>query len=233
VTPQDKNLPAEEYLVGLIKAMIGEDQDLVGLNNARTNIGASECMRNLPSISSAYTNTKAVALKAELAQHLCVLVTPKDDPVYLQLHDKYQGCILFDNETRASQKLFRVVAIQYVQSFAAGRFSCWEATCEPIYRDAGTGKFVVPPELLVEGSSVIHTNALVGYAVAEYPNGSDGQPTFLPWLDNYIYHFENVIAPKFATTPSTLDSPSKGRKDLPSYTQLPHKPTRPKSSSRT
>ena len=94
VTPKDKNLPAEEYLVGLIKAMIGEDQDLVGLNNARTNIGASECMRNLPSISSAYTNTKAVALKAELAQHLCVLVTPKDDPVYLQLHDKYLGCIL-------------------------------------------------------------------------------------------------------------------------------------------
>ncbi len=120
VTPKDKGTPAEEYLVRLIKAMIGEDQDLVGLNNSRTNIGTAEFMRALPSISSAYTNTKAVALKAELAQHICVLATPKDDPVYLQLHDKYLGGILYDNETRASHKLFRVVAIQYVQSFTAG-----------------------------------------------------------------------------------------------------------------
>ncbi len=256
VTPKDKGSTVEDYLVRLIKAMIGEDADVVGLDNSRTNNCPAEYIRLLPSISSSSTNPKAVALKAELTQHICILATPKDDPVYLQLRDKYVGCVLYDNETRASHKLFRVVAIQYVQSYTAGRLSCWEATCEPIYRDAATGKFVVPHELLVEGSGVIHTNALMGYALAEYPNGGDEDPTFLPWLDHYINHFQNVIAPKYVQTiaqdlpsnptksttrtchptrnkdlPSlTKDLPSTSIKDLPSSSQ---KPCRRRNSSGT
>jgi hypothetical protein len=207
VTPKDKSLTTEKYMVRLIQAMIREDQDVIGVNSSRTNNSAAEFIRVLPSISSTATNPKAIALKAELTQHICILATPIDDPVYLQLQARYQGSILYDNETRASQKLFRVVAIQYVQSYTAGRFSCWEATCEPIYRDAAAGKFVVPPELLVEGSGVVQKNALVGYALAEYPNGSDSEPTFLPWLDNYVNHFKNIIEPRYVSCMSQ-DSPS-------------------------
>ncbi len=116
-------------MVRLIEATIREDQDVIRVNNSRTNYSSADIIRVLPSISSTAANPKAVALKAELTQHVCILATPKDDPVYLQLQARYQSSILYDNETRASQKLFRVVAIQFVQSYTAVRFSCWGATC--------------------------------------------------------------------------------------------------------
>jgi hypothetical protein len=44
----------------------------------------------------------------------------------------------------------------------------------------------------VPGSNVTLTNALHGYCFAEYENGLDAQPTFLPWVQNYIDHFVTV-----------------------------------------
>jgi hypothetical protein len=187
--------------------MITEDQDIMGVNSSRTNNGSTKFIRVLPSISATFTNPKAVTLKAEFSKEISVLATPKDDPVYIELLTKYKGAILYDNETRASQKLFRVVAIQLVQSYTAGRFSCWEASCEPIFRDAASGNFIVPHDLMVEGSSVIQTNALLGYALAEYQNGSDGDPTYLPWVQNYMDYFRNVIEPRY-NTKVVRDSPS-------------------------
>jgi hypothetical protein len=72
----------------------------------------------------------------------------------------------------------------------------------------------------VEGSGVVHKNALVGYALAEYPNGSDSEPTFLPRLDNYVNHFKNVIEPRYVSymsqdspsTPPTSKMPSTSKK---------------------
>jgi hypothetical protein len=89
VTPKEKGLTVENYLVRLIKAMIREDQDVVGLNNSRTKNSSAEYMRMLPFITSSYTNPKEVALKAELTQHICILATPKEVPVYVQLLAKY------------------------------------------------------------------------------------------------------------------------------------------------
>jgi hypothetical protein len=63
--------------------------------------------------------------------------------------------------------------------------------------------------MMVEGSSVIQTNALVGYALAEYANEVDGDLTYLPWLDNYIEHYRNVISPTSARK-LTPDLPSDG-----------------------
>ena len=205
--------------------MIAEDQDITNVNNNNTRNLNSEYLRYMPSISTTHTNPKSLALKAEFEKQISALATPQDDPVYLDLHAKYNGTVFYDNETRASQKLFRVRAVQFVQSYSAGRLSCWEATCEPIYRDTATGKFLVPHALMVEGSSVIQTNALVGYALAEYGNGVDGDPTYLPWLDNYIDHFRNKIVPTYAK-----DLPSSSKKDLPSYS---HKTCRRRNSSRT
>jgi hypothetical protein len=138
---------------------------------------------------------------------------PKDDPMYLPLQDKYVGQILFDNDTRASQKLFRIVAIQFVRSYSSTRLSFWEATCEPVFHDSRSGQFIVPADKKVEGSSVILANALQGYALAEYPDGCDSSPTTLPWVDNYIQHFLDVIAPKYLakTTHASLASPPVSR----------------------
>ncbi len=58
-----------------------------------------------------------------------------------------------------------------------------------------SGAFVVPQDKRVEGSHVIQANALVGYALTEYPDGLEGDPAHLPWVDNYIAHFKLVIAP--------------------------------------
>ena len=210
--------------------MIAEDQDITNANNNNTRNLTSEYLRYMPSIiSTTYTNPKSLALKAEFENHISALATPQDDPVYLELHAKYNGAVLYDNETRASQKLFRVRAVQFVQSYTAGRLSCWEATCEPIYRDTATGKYLVPQAMMVEGSSVIQTNALVGYALAEYADGVDADPTYLPWLDNYVEHYRNVISPTFTREVPT-DLPSSSQQDLPSSSQ---KPCRRRNSSGT
>jgi hypothetical protein len=108
-----------------IKAMMIEDEEIGGVNDSRNTATSADCIRQLPSISKNYTNVKALSLKAEFSKEVCDLATPKDDPVYLELVAKYIGAVLYDNETRASQKLYRIVAVQYVQSYTIGRASCW------------------------------------------------------------------------------------------------------------
>ncbi len=137
--------------------------------------------------------------------------------MYVVLHAKYVTKILYDFETRASFKLFRVAAIQFVRSSSCSRFSCWEATCEPVFRDAATRRFHVPSEVEVPGSQVTLTHALQGYCVVEYANGIDAEPTYLPWVDQYISYFDNSILPNF----SVKHLPS--LKDLPSSMALPAK----------
>jgi hypothetical protein len=146
-------------------------------------------------------------LKAKFSHQIAALATPTDNPVYLVLHEKYVTKILYDFETRASSKLFRVAAIQFVRSYNPARYSCWEATCEPIYRDAATGLYYVPSEVQVPGSQVTLTYALQGYCVAEYANGIDAEPTFLPWVEQYITHFYMNILPKYSLEecPSSTD----------------------------
>jgi hypothetical protein len=224
--------------------MISEDQDITNVNNASTRNTSSEYLRKMPCIASNFTNPKSVSLKAEFSKQIGDLASPQDDPVYLELYGKFHDAILYDNETRASQKLFRVRAVQFVQSYTSTRLSCWEATCEPIYRDAATCKFMVPHALMVEGSSVIETNALVGYALAEYADGIDGPPTYLPWLENYINHFRNVIVPTYervqvqdlpyseGTTNWTSPARKGYAKDLPSSAKTSRPPSRPRKRNK-
>ena len=75
--------------------------------------------------------------------------------------------------------------------------SCWEATCEPVYRNAENGQFVVPAEEHVPDSKVIKATALQGYALAEYQEGLDKDPTYLPWVEQYVAHFRTVILPHY------------------------------------
>ena len=218
--PKQCNL---EYLTALIKAMIVEDSDLIGVNENRMPQFTEHFIRVVPEISPEFTNAKALHFKTEFAQEIAEKTAPTDDPMYVELHGKYIGAILFDHETRSSSKLFRIVAIQFVRSYTSSRFDCWEATCEPVYRNSATGHFIVPLDAKVDGSNVTMKHALQGYALAEYPAGPDGPTTYLPWVDQYIDHFKNVVLPKYASLfldspPIEEDSPS-SNKDLPSYHQ--------------
>ncbi len=58
----------------------------------------------------------------------------------------------------------------------------------------------MPVEKKVEGSNVILAKALQGYALNEFPEGTDSDATHLPWVDNYIQHFIDVIAPMYDVT---------------------------------
>jgi hypothetical protein len=229
LTPSDAKQNKEEYLVDLVKAMVREDEELPGTNNTLPNL-TENFIRVLPSLSEAFTNPVASDLKAEFAKHIADIAAPQDDPVYIQLHGQYIGKILYDFETRASSKLFRIAAIQFVRSFSANRFSCWEATCEPVVRDPTSGNFAVPHNVQVPDSNVTLSHALQGYCLAEYPNGIDAEPTLLPWVQQYIDHFRTVIMPKYPST--MLASPADTTQDSPSLARTPKRRTRPKAHKR-
>jgi hypothetical protein len=103
--------------------MIKEDGDVKGNPNALPS-SIENYIRVLPTLSAEYTNPIASTMKAEFARHIANAAAPQDDPVYVELHDQYVGKILYDFETRSNAKLFRIVSIQFVRSFTAGRCSC-------------------------------------------------------------------------------------------------------------
>ena len=195
VSAQSKDQSDEDYLTLLLAAMIKEDNRTLGVNDNNQMSFTQEYIRVLPSIALEFTNPIALAYKKEFANTVAELAKPVDDPIYMALHAKYHGLILYDNETRASHKLFRIASIQFVRSYSKARHNCWEATCEPVYFCNATNAFIVPQDKQVEGSNVILATALVGYALTEYPNGMEEEPAHLPWVDNYIAHFKNVVEP--------------------------------------
>ncbi len=88
-------------------------------------------------------------------------------------------------------------AIQFIRSYSSHRSSCWEATCEPVYRNAETGQFLVPAEKHAPDSKIIKATALQGYALAEYREGLDKDPTYLPWIEQYVTHFRTVAVTRY------------------------------------
>jgi hypothetical protein len=200
VSSNNKDQSNEDYLTKLVTAMLHEDGDTLGVNNSIDRTCSQEYIRALPSICLEYTNPKSLVWKQEFSEQIATLASPKDDPMFFELQEKYVGKILYDNDTRASQKLFRIVAIQFVRSYSSARCSCWEATCEPVYHESSSGQYIVPVDKKVEGSNVILANALQGYALTEFPEGMDSDASHLPWVDNYIQHFIDVIAPKYDAT---------------------------------
>jgi hypothetical protein len=219
MSPASKEQTLEDYLIKLFTAMVHEDSITCGINDALGSKASQDYIRALPSIACDYTNPKASAYKLEYSNVIAKLATPVDDPVYLDLHAKYSGAILFDYETRATHKLFRIAAIQFVRSFSSNRPSCWEATCEPGFRDSASGDFLVHAQHKVAGSEVLQATALQGYALTEYPNGMDQEGVHLPWVDNYVAHFKLLVQASLASKsdpaiegPSTPLQPTRKRR---------------------
>ena len=224
LTPNDASTSKEAYLLALIKAMIEEDNDVLCDQHYMPKF-TEHYIRVLPTLSSEFTNPIASEMKAEFSKQIAESAAPQDDPVYVELHGQYIGKILFDYETRANAKLFRITAIQFNRSLTAARHSCWEATCEPVVRDPATGDFHVPIAMKVPDSNVTLTHALQGYALAEYPNGIEAEPTYLPWVQQYVDHFRNVILPKY---PSIFQySPSRPRARIYIHAKKGYKPLHP------
>ena len=73
------------------------------------------------------------------------MAQPKDNPWYARLHQEYMGKILYD------RGCYRVISIQYVANKGKNVFPCWEATTEPVSKNA-EGEYVVLPKYLVDTS---------------------------------------------------------------------------------
>ncbi len=90
------------YLIMVIKLMILEDQDSIGITSWALPCKNTEHLRFLPTISTEFANPKVKAMKEKFEAEFSDLATPIDDPVYINLSGKYLGAILYDYETRAS-----------------------------------------------------------------------------------------------------------------------------------
>jgi hypothetical protein len=134
--------------------MIKEDQDTLGLNSGTIPLSSFEYIRFLATISAEYSNPKVKQMKEKYEAEVAQLSAPVDDPVYIDLAGKFTGAILFDFETRASWKLYRVSAIQFIRSYSSHRASYWKATCELVYRDAESRHYLVPADQRVEDSKI-------------------------------------------------------------------------------
>ena len=64
--------------------------------------------------------------------------------------------------------------------------------------------------------------ALQGYALTEYPKGIEEEAVDLPWVDQYLAYFKNVVEPTFT---AKVDSPIDG-------SSTPLQPTRKRRTSR-
>ena len=173
--------------------MINIDKDALGMETFEVLPMSAGFVRSLPPISIEFTNPKSTALKAEQEARVAAIAVPQDDAYLVRQMEKYTGAVLYDNDTRARQKLFRVTAVQFVRSYNSSVPSCWEATCEPVFRDAANACFKVANEHIVSGSTLVRSNALQGYALYEFSNGIDNEPVYLPWVDQYISYFNDVI----------------------------------------
>jgi hypothetical protein len=143
------------------------------------------------------------------------------------------GKILYD------RGYYRVISIQYVPNKGRNVFPCWEATTEPVSKNAN-GEYVVPSKHLVatnDGSKKLLKSAEDGFALAEYSNGDEVDPVRLPFADQCLAkHLEREarLASKSSTAQDARQAlpPPSGRKRREPHASVLPTPTPIRSSRR-
>ncbi len=113
------------------------------------------------------SNARALKLRQELEDRVCLRATQGDDPWLVFPTDEYVGKIFFLHDIAERHKLYRVCNIAYWTSTKT-RFANWEATLEPIHLSP-EGQFYVADEDVVIGSKEIRvtkSKVLLGYILA-------------------------------------------------------------------
>jgi hypothetical protein len=166
ITTQDQIV----YLRELLSLMIAEDQGRTLQPTLQPE--DTKLVRALPVISDSFVNPLSVRLKKEQEAYVRAMASPTDNPWLVKLQDEYVGKILYDGG------YYRVVIVQFVANKNSNRYPCWEATTEPVYK-AGNGTFIVHDRHFAigpDGSRTILKSSLVGFALAEYSNGTFSKP---------------------------------------------------------
>jgi hypothetical protein len=102
-------------------------------------------------------------------------------------------------------------------------------------RDAKNGHFLVSADQRVADSKVLKTTALQGYALAEYREGLEEPPTQLPWVQQYIDHFRNVVMPCYPSLFTLEDCPSydEANQEVPTPCRRRKRPAQSSSQNTT
>jgi hypothetical protein len=178
-----------EYLQKLVILMMKADSRRGAID--ADDVPLSGLVRVVPTINVHSTSARAVKLRKEMEDKVCVNAAQGDDPWLVFLTDEYVGKICFLNDIAERHKLYRVCSIAYWTSTKT-RFANWEATLEPIHMGP-TGEFYVADEDVIIGPKGIRltkSKVLLGYILAQYIDGDDEEPTRSDCVDLYI---ENAL----------------------------------------
>jgi hypothetical protein len=178
-----------EYLQALVILMMKADARRGAVDNAPLQL--SGLLRRVPTLNPQATNAKALKLRKQLEDEVCLEATQADDPWLIFLTEAYVGKICFLHDIAERHKLYRVSNIAYWPS-TQKRYANWEATLEPIHLRP-SGLFEVADEDTILGPSgarITKSKALIGYILAQYIDGDEEEPTRSDCVDDYI---ENAI----------------------------------------
>ena len=198
-----------EYMKELVLAMVGHDH-AVGRVNA---VGVVEFKgpRINPVISARSTSAACITLKEEYQQSQIEAARPVDDPLLLELEEKYLGKILYDNDgknmtfggKKKKHKLtYRIAKVQWGD---IGGPPYYEATCVPVEKGT-TGTWEIAAECRVDGSDTVYARKYeLGVNLACLKDVDN--PTRLEYADEYIVAHENRERGETAVTPATAVLP--------------------------
>lgn len=133
--------------------------------------------RELPVISEEHTSAYSSMLKEKAKEEAKALMVVEDDAVLVDLDDKYEGMVLFDEEDGGT---YVVRTVQYDERDGN---KYYEATCARVEKEEG-GPWAVPPTSFVAGSEVLKDGLLVGYALMNLTDPDN--PVLLSDVDDMI-----------------------------------------------
>ena len=168
------------YLTRLVELMIADDVKegrYAAAHLEEAQAAEVTIARELPVISEAHTSAYSRALKEKAKAEAKALMDVEDDPVLVELVDKYVDAVLLDEE---DGETYVVRAVQYDER---GDSKYYEATCVRVEKGEG-GSWAVPPSSFVAGSEVLKDGLLVGYALMDLTD--PGDPELLSDVDEMI-----------------------------------------------
>jgi hypothetical protein len=188
MTPSD-NQNEMEYLKELVMLMMKADSRRGAIDTG--DVALSGLVRRVPTLNVNSTNARALKLRKDMEDRVCLQAAQGDDPWLVFLTEEYVGKICFLDDIAERHKLYRVCKIAYWTSNKT-RFANWEATLEPVHMSSD-GTFYVNDKDVVLGPKGIRltkSKCLLGYILAQYIDGDEEEPTRTDCVDLYI---ENAI----------------------------------------
>ena len=175
-----KGKDAIEYLQELVELMVAADPSLPENNHEQS---APNVVEQLAVISAAHTSIRTLNFKSEHDGKLREFAKVEDDPLLVELLEKYKDKILYENDAK-KPRTFQVTDVLYVQG-SSQRPSCWEATCVEVIKTNGEWK--APPSAYVGNDpvcGVFKKSALEGFELVDLTD--ENIPVRKPWVDEYI-----------------------------------------------